>query len=125
MTKPAVSAPTTLIFNTTLRDRTTVALVWGRQSKVIVAPVRAQELQRLAEELLHSQELSFDDVEAVAVLTGPGSFTGVRIGVVAANTFSWLTNQPIFEIAGDDINAAVTVVRDGQLKSVRQAQARY
>lgn len=49
----------------------------------------SQTLMKMAENLLASCGLSAQDVEAVAVASGPGSFTGVRIGVAAAKGFAW------------------------------------
>lgn len=46
-------------------------------------------LMVMAEDLLKQLNLSVSDVDAVAVAAGPGSFTGVRIGVAAAKGFAW------------------------------------
>ena len=48
----------------------------------------------MAEHLLQSCELTPQDVEAVAVAMGPGSFTGVRIGMAAAKGFAWGRELP-------------------------------
>ena len=49
----------------------------------------SQTLLVMAEDLLRQCGLSPKDVTAVAVAEGPGSFTGVRIGVAAAKGFAW------------------------------------
>lgn len=126
MTKPATSPlQTTLVFDTTARDQTTVALIQNGQVKKSVAPVRAQELQRLTTELLAKEKLTLKEVDAVAVLTGPGSFTGTRIGIVAANSLGWLTNKPIYELPGDDIDVAIAVLLKNHPQPTPQAGARY
>ena len=54
----------------------------------------SQTLMVMAENLLHSCGFTPSDVDAVAVAAGPGSFTGVRIGVAAAKGFAWGREHP-------------------------------
>lgn len=54
----------------------------------------SQTLLPMAQELLRSCGKTPDQVEAVAVAAGPGSFTGIRIGVAAAKGFSWGKQLP-------------------------------
>ena len=49
----------------------------------------SQTLLVMAEDLLKQIGKTAADVTAVAVAAGPGSFTGVRIGVAAAKGFAW------------------------------------
>ena len=49
----------------------------------------SQTIMKMAEDLLAACGFTAQDVEAVAVAAGPGSFTGVRIGVAAAKGFAW------------------------------------
>ena len=54
----------------------------------------SQTLLKIAEDLLKSCGFTPQDVEAVAVAAGPGSFTGVRIGVAAAKGYAWAKEIP-------------------------------
>ena len=54
----------------------------------------SQTLLAMAEELLRNCGKTPADVTAVAVAAGPGSFTGVRIGVAAAKGFAWAKELP-------------------------------
>ena len=56
----------------------------------------SQTLMVMAEDLLKQCGKTVDDVTAVAVAEGPGSFTGVRIGVAAAKGFAWGRNLPCY-----------------------------
>ena len=54
----------------------------------------SQTLLVMAEDLLKQCGKSAADVTDVAVAAGPGSFTGVRIGVAAAKGFAWGAQLP-------------------------------
>lgn len=53
----------------------------------------------MAENLLKTCGLSAADVDGVAVARGPGSFTGVRIGVAAAKGFAWGRELPLYGVS--------------------------
>ena len=59
----------------------------------------SQTLMVMAEALLAQCGHTPQDVEAVAVAEGPGSFTGVRIGVAAAKGFAWGSNIPCYGVS--------------------------
>ena len=54
----------------------------------------SQTLLQMAQDLLKTCGKTPADVTAVAVAAGPGSFTGVRIGVAAAKGFAWGAEIP-------------------------------
>ena len=59
----------------------------------------SQTLMTMAEDLLKSCGKTADYVAAVAVAAGPGSFTGVRIGVAAAKGFAWGKELPCYGVS--------------------------
>ena len=59
----------------------------------------SQTLMVMAEDVLKQCGKTAQDVTAVAVAAGPGSFTGVRIGVAAAKGFAWGREIPCFGIS--------------------------
>lgn len=59
----------------------------------------SQTLMVMAEDLLSQCGKTAANVDAVAVAAGPGSFTGVRIGVAAAKGFAWGRDIPCFGIS--------------------------
>ena len=59
----------------------------------------SQTLMVMAEDLLKQCGKTVSDLTAVAVAEGPGSFTGVRIGVAAAKGFAWGRELPCYGIS--------------------------
>ncbi len=59
----------------------------------------SQTLMVMAEDLLKQCGKAVSDITAVAVAEGPGSFTGVRIGVSAAKGFAWGGQLPCYGVS--------------------------
>ncbi|WP_144511463.1 tRNA (adenosine(37)-N6)-threonylcarbamoyltransferase complex dimerization subunit type 1 TsaB [Bacillus sp. FJAT-22090] len=51
------------------------------------------------EELLKKVDIQPNEIDAIAVAKGPGSYTGVRIGVTIGKTLAWTLNIPIFSVS--------------------------
>ena len=58
----------------------------------------SQTLMVMAEDMLSQCGKTVADVTAAAVAAGPGSFTGVRIGVAAAKGFAWGREIPCYGV---------------------------
>lgn len=58
----------------------------------------ASKLLPVVDELLREAGWNFADIESVYVVSGPGSFTGLRVGVTVANTIAYLTGAKLFGI---------------------------
>ena len=54
----------------------------------------SRTLLPMAEDMLKNAELSLDTVDLFAVAHGPGSFTGIRIGVAAAKGLAFAADKP-------------------------------
>jgi tRNA threonylcarbamoyladenosine biosynthesis protein TsaB len=65
----------------------------------------SQTLMVMAEDLLKVCGKSAKDVTHLAVAAGPGSFTGVRIGVAAAKGFAWGAELPVYGVSTLDAMA--------------------
>lgn len=59
----------------------------------------SQTLLVMARDLLSQCALEPGQVQAVAVAAGPGSFTGVRIGMAAAKGFAWGKEIPCYGVS--------------------------
>lgn len=74
--------------------------VSGEKTRVIAESfintkqTHSQTLMPMTENMLKSVGVSFDKLDRVAVASGPGSFTGVRIGVAAAKGLGYALGVP-------------------------------
>ena len=66
----------------------------------------AEQLHVFIEECLEEVGLKTTDLDAVAVSKGPGSYTGLRIGVSAAKGLCYALNIPLIAIAALESMAA-------------------
>ena len=81
----------------------------------------SQTLLMMAEDLLKSCNLAPENVDAVAVAAGPGSFTGVRIGVAAAKGYAWGGQIPCYGVSTLE-SMAYTAGREGYVLPVMDAR---
>ena len=58
----------------------------------------AEKLHLFIEEVLNESNLAFSDLSAIAVSKGPGSYTGLRIGVSAAKGLCFGLDVPLISI---------------------------
>jgi len=72
----------------------------------------SRTLLSMAESLLKNLDIKPADIGLVAVAKGPGSFTGIRIGVSAAKGFAWGLNIPVCGISTLEAIARQTKLKD-------------
>ena len=66
--------------------------------RVNISVAHAERLMPSIEYLLNASRISIKDIDAFAVSIGPGSFTGLRIGLSTAKGFSYSTGKPIISV---------------------------
>lgn len=59
-------------------------------------------LLQVIQDLCASKEVSMQDLQGVIVYEGPGSYTGLRIGISVANAIGYASNIPVVGVTGDD-----------------------
>ena len=82
----------------------------------------SQTLLVMAEDALKQCGKHAQDVTAVAVAEGPGSFTGVRIGVAAAKGFAWGRELPCYGISTLEAMAETLGIYQGYVCPVMDAR---
>ncbi len=78
----------------------------------------------LLDELLKEAEIEVTDVQEVVVVNGPGSFTGVRIGVTIAKTIAYSLNISIKVISSLEM-FGVCANEDFDIATVEDAKGVY
>jgi len=87
----------------------------------------ARELLPMISSLLTAQEIGFADISALAVVRGPGSFTGLRIGSAVAQGLAFGNALPVISVSylelmaevvppnfGDGLLLVVMLAREGE-----------
>ncbi len=87
----------TLIINTSQQHIVSVRLVTssGEFAKETEQKFGSQVLLALIKQVLAEKKLKIEDLEEIKVATGPGSFTGLRVGVAVANALGYSLGIPV------------------------------
>lgn len=87
----------------------------------LLIEVKEEYSQKLSEYALPKIASMFEktnikpgDIQKIIVVNGPGSFTGIRIGLTIAKVYAWSLNIPITTITSLEAMACVSV--DNQVK---------
>ena len=57
--------------------------------------VKSQMVLPMIEQILAEHKLKLTDITAITVASGPGSFTGLRVGATVANALGYLLDIPV------------------------------
>nr|WP_106781564.1 tRNA (adenosine(37)-N6)-threonylcarbamoyltransferase complex dimerization subunit type 1 TsaB [Lysinibacillus timonensis] len=74
------------------------------------------------EELIQKVKLKPNDIDAIAVSEGPGSYTGLRIGVTIAKTLAWTLKKPLVGVSSLRVVAANANLFNGLICSLFDAR---
>ena len=75
----------------------------------------AEKLHVFIEQVLREAGFSFKDLRAICVSKGPGSYTGLRIGVSAAKGLAYTLNIPLLSINTLEILARAIKIQEGTI----------
>ena len=83
-----------LYIDTRDNQKTIVGLNHERLEKA-TGPDKSQQVLSLVDEILKKNKTKLEDLTEIEVETGPGSFTGIRVGITVAQTLGWALKIPL------------------------------
>jgi tRNA threonylcarbamoyladenosine biosynthesis protein TsaB len=85
----------------------------------------AEALMPLLQRVMDEANLAYPDIDRVAVTTGPGSFTGLRVGIAAARGIALAAAKPIVGLSTLSAYAAAHMAADDRFPVVAVIDARH
>jgi tRNA threonylcarbamoyladenosine biosynthesis protein TsaB len=85
----------------------------------------AEALMPLLQRVIDKAGLTFPDIDRVAVSTGPGSFTGLRVGIAAARGISLAADKPAVGLSTLSVYAAPHIAANDRFPVVAAIEARH
>ena len=82
----------------------------------------AESLHMFIEEVIIASKIKPSQIDAIAVSKGPGSYTGLRIGVSAAKGLCYALNKPLISVATLQSLANQVTINDGIIVAMLDAR---
>ena len=86
------------------------------------ALTHSRTLLAMTEHMLSDLDMKISDIDGISVARGPGSFTGVRIGVAAAKGLAWGADKPVCGVSTLEAMAYHLSDREGLICPVMDAR---
>ena len=82
----------------------------------------SQKLMPMIENMLSISSININEIDMIAICVGPGSFTGLRIGMATAKAIARVNNLPIIGVNSLEILAGNMNLCDKKICSILDAQ---
>ena len=103
-----------LIINTSKDSEMDLILVKSKTDfQLINLPAYRRQSEKLLsaiDDFMKINKVKLKQIKGIGVVTGPGGFTSVRIGVVCANTLAYALNIPVFGLRADQFKTESQLV---------------
>ena len=89
-----------------------------REERIVEERIHSEKLLSLVQNLLSGQQMSRDQIGAIAVSIGPGSFTGLRIGLSTAKGLCYALDVPLLAIPTFDAIAQAVAAAHSDAENI-------
>lgn len=90
------------LFIDSSRESLSVALISGDKlllvSNVASHSKHSNFLMNEIQNILHKSNFTIHDIDNIVILNGPGSFTGIRVGVTIVKTMCWVLSKKLYQL---------------------------
>ena len=82
----------------------------------------SRTLLPMVDAMLKNADLTLEDIGAIAIAAGPGSFTGLRIGIAAVKGLAWAADKPCLGVSTLEAMAQTAAHIDGLIVGAMDAR---
>ncbi len=79
----------------------------------------SEELLPTLEKFLKKSKVKLNNLRGIIVVSGPGSFTGLRVGIATANTLAFILGIPVVGIKSSESKALSPELLKNKLKKAK------
>ncbi len=109
-----------LIINTADNEQITIILAASTADFYVkslpAAKRQSEKLLSAISSLLAQKKITAKELKGIAVVSGPGGFTSLRIGIVCANTLAFALSIPVVGISKDEFASEKELVAQALVK---------
>lgn len=69
----------------------------------------SERIMPVIDEAFNKTNITANDIDKIYVVNGPGSFTGIRVGITIAKTIAWALNKEIYTISSLELLSSTKV----------------
>jgi tRNA threonylcarbamoyladenosine biosynthesis protein TsaB len=88
------------------------------ERSLVESHIHSEKLLTLIQEVCQNQQLSLQQLDGIAISIGPGSFTGLRIGLSTAKGLCYSLGKPILDVPTFEAIASTVFLSHSEYKRV-------
>lgn len=115
-----------LLINTAIENKITIALASDDGDLILIKNLfchfeQAEKLLPAIDKIIKNSKADLNDLKGLVVVSGPGGFTALRIGVITANTLAFALKIPLAGVKLSEFSSLIELAKIG-LKRLKKAK---